>query len=535
VAKKLPSILTAKRLNAPSPFSYVDHTHDDFPPVVADITARDAFAVDRRYEGVIVYVQSDQTTYQLRGGVANSNWITLVTVTGVASHTTLGDIGTNSHVAIDSHIADATLHFTQAAISITESQISDLQAYSLPSHNHDATYLGIAAPSASTNALESLTSTVNVSLAAEPLAGQVLMAVDCDTATWQFVSGAGGAGDIVQTGSPANTYVAYFTADKNLSGDAGMTWITASARLNITGINPVIRLQDSNSTGVTMLNLIEFYDSTVLIGEVGYITGAAGDLSLKNTVGDIQLDTNGTANVIISGNGDLDIGGYLIGYAGLPSDGDFLTWVTANSRAEFVTPTVVSATGTPVDNQIAVFDSVNTVVGDANFLWTGTVFTADGLVYNSANDQLTLGSADLQVPGLVINGSATASPFVNLQQNSVTIASFRYDDADTRLEVSSASDNIAIRPGNVDMLVVTSALTTLSSPLTVTGYIEAGTEILFTEMADHVFTPVAGRGIVWLRDDANGNKLIFSDDEDVDWVLNTEGGSLTQTLLLMGG
>lgn len=31
--------------------------------------------------------------------------------------------------AQDTHIADATLHFTQAAISITESQISDLQAY----------------------------------------------------------------------------------------------------------------------------------------------------------------------------------------------------------------------------------------------------------------------------------------------------------------------------------------------------------------------------------------------------------------------
>jgi len=44
-------------------------------------------------------------------------------------HTTLSNIGTNSHAAIDLHIADATIHFTQASISITESQISDLGTY----------------------------------------------------------------------------------------------------------------------------------------------------------------------------------------------------------------------------------------------------------------------------------------------------------------------------------------------------------------------------------------------------------------------
>jgi hypothetical protein len=46
---------------------------------------------------------------------------------GVTDHTLLSNIGTNTHAQIDSHIADSTIHFTQAAISITESQISDLQ------------------------------------------------------------------------------------------------------------------------------------------------------------------------------------------------------------------------------------------------------------------------------------------------------------------------------------------------------------------------------------------------------------------------
>lgn len=537
MAKKISKTLADAREHGPRLYASVSHTHNDYPPVLADLTARDALAVADRYEGLIVYVLSNQTTYQLRGGVTNSDWITLVTVTGVASHTVLGDIGVNSHVAIDTHIADTTLHYTQASISITESQISDLQAYSLTSHDHAGVYLPIGGTALIANALASATSTIDVASAAQPLIGQVLTATSHLGATWQFPpgGGAGTPGDIVQTGAPLDTYVGYFTADKNLSGDAGMTWITAAACFQISGSNPRIKIEDNDSTGISMTNSLEFHDSTTLVGEVGYITGAAGDISIKNTVGDIQFDTDGSANVIISGDGNIDIGGYIDGYAGTPQDGDFLTWVTSSTRAEFVTPTVISATGTPVDNQIAVFDSVNTLEGDPNFLWDQVTFTALDLVYDGSTDRLTLGGGDLATPGFYIDGSATATPFINLQQGGTTRGVFRFSDAADRVEVSSTADEIAIRPGNVDMLVVTSALTTLSSPLTVTGYIEAGTEILMTEMADHVFTPVAGRGIIWTRDDVNGNKLIYSDDEDVDWVLNTDAGGLTEILLLMGG
>ncbi len=43
-------------------------------------------------------------------------------------HTAIMNIGLNDHAAIDTHIADATIHFTQAAISIPASQISDFDA-----------------------------------------------------------------------------------------------------------------------------------------------------------------------------------------------------------------------------------------------------------------------------------------------------------------------------------------------------------------------------------------------------------------------
>jgi hypothetical protein len=48
-------------------------------------------------------------------------------------------------------------------------------------------------------------------------------------------------------------------------------------------------------------------------------------------------------------------------------------------------------------------------------------------------------------------------------------------------------------------------------------------ELVFTEQADHVFTPVATRGVVWVRSDTP-NVLIFTDDDGTDWILNTSGG-----------
>ena len=41
-------------------------------------------------------------------------------------HTTIQNIGSNSHAQIDTHISDSSIHFTEASIEITQSQISDL-------------------------------------------------------------------------------------------------------------------------------------------------------------------------------------------------------------------------------------------------------------------------------------------------------------------------------------------------------------------------------------------------------------------------
>lgn len=82
-------------------------------------------------EGVPVGGSAGQVLSKIDGTNFNTEWVTPDTV--ITDHTALSNIGTNTHAQIDTHIADSTVHFTQAAISITESQISDLQNYALDS------------------------------------------------------------------------------------------------------------------------------------------------------------------------------------------------------------------------------------------------------------------------------------------------------------------------------------------------------------------------------------------------------------------
>lgn len=61
---------------------------------VADLTARDAISSLRRKNGMMVYVESDSKTYQLNGGVTNSDW----------SEFTSGSGGTTAETLVQSTI-----------------------------------------------------------------------------------------------------------------------------------------------------------------------------------------------------------------------------------------------------------------------------------------------------------------------------------------------------------------------------------------------------------------------------------------------
>ncbi|GAH12939.1 unnamed protein product, partial [marine sediment metagenome] len=73
-------------------------------------------------------VDNDVLTYNSGSGL----WEPATPAVVITDHTALSNIGTNTHAQIDTHIATGSpIHYLQSEISITESQISDLQSYLL--------------------------------------------------------------------------------------------------------------------------------------------------------------------------------------------------------------------------------------------------------------------------------------------------------------------------------------------------------------------------------------------------------------------
>jgi len=116
--------------------------------VTGTVDGRDVAADGTKLDGIELNATADQTAGEIEAIVSHDNLLGFVTnehidwtidqgvtnihsgnYTNTTDHTALSNIGTNSHPVIDNHIADGTLHYTQASISITESQISDFGSY----------------------------------------------------------------------------------------------------------------------------------------------------------------------------------------------------------------------------------------------------------------------------------------------------------------------------------------------------------------------------------------------------------------------
>lgn len=90
--------------------------------------------------------------------------------------------------------------------------------------------------------------------------------------------------------------------------------------------------------------------------------------------GDLQMD------------GNLDLT-YIDGYAGTPSDGQILTWVTANGRAEFTTGGGGGIGGTIADNQVARGAlTANDIEGSSTLTFDGITLKVGNTTSNAAVD-----------------------------------------------------------------------------------------------------------------------------------------------------
>lgn len=168
----------------------------------ADITARDLLNSGKRYEGLIVYVEADEKSYQLQGGITNGDWVEFG-----ASATPFDGTVTDTLNFVEAYTSDTgsvpALAIANKSFCILTGTISEIH--------------GIATPSAGKNAIlivrnQQGTDIVikNSSASATLPANRILTGVgsdidllddacliliyDYNAEFWQVVGGAGGGG-----------------------------------------------------------------------------------------------------------------------------------------------------------------------------------------------------------------------------------------------------------------------------------------------------------------------------------------------------
>jgi hypothetical protein len=78
----------------------------------ADLTARNAIATGRRYTGMVVYVESEETNFQLIGGITNSDWAEFSGSGGGAGSTGGTETLTNNAVNTITNIGEYLVNFS---------------------------------------------------------------------------------------------------------------------------------------------------------------------------------------------------------------------------------------------------------------------------------------------------------------------------------------------------------------------------------------------------------------------------------------
>ena len=280
------------------------------------------------------------------GGVTNTSELTndgadgvnpfITSASLVTDHTALSNIGTNTHVQIDNHIADSTLHYTQASISITESQISDLQSYLL------STDIDTFAELQAIVADETLVkSGDNISLF---------------TNDSGYITSSALSGYVQTTDIDTFAELQAIVADETLvkSGDNISLFTNDSGYITATLTDEEVQdLAGAMVTGNT--------ETLITVTYIGFDNTL--DFVVEN---DLSLYDNTTSGFLVSA--DID--------------------TFAELDAIVADESLLKSTGTPVANQIAIWNNANTLEGRGDMTLTATTFSLD--VAEFGNSTLSL-------------------------------------------------------------------------------------------------------------------------------------------------
>jgi hypothetical protein len=232
--------------------------------------------------------------------------------------------------------------------------------------------------------------------------GTISMASLSANRTWTFPNSSITVGNVNSTGSPSNSQVAVWTNSNTIEGQNDLLWTGSvfavgaggSGAIHLTAdTNQIVLNSDDPNDGTITLSgsmtSARFYTFPDITGDV-LISGGAGTLT--------SINLTAATNQIV-----LDSDGTFTGTVTMASLGASRVYTFPDAS---ITVGNVSNTGTPVDNQLAVWTSATVVEGDANLTWDATTLSvlnvtitndlnlSGGVAHGIEFDNGTAGAAD---------------------------------------------------------------------------------------------------------------------------------------------
>jgi len=276
----------------------------------------------------------------------------------------------------------------------------------------------------------------------------------------------------------------------NLSSITTVSNLTmeVSGHLILESTDGYIVVRDSNVSVISDSDArVEFW-SHVKDAELGFITNSA-NMSLYNHKGQIiiQAGTASEYDIVFESNVVFNGGG----------------------------GTEITKSGTPVNNQIALWTSSSNLEGDAELTYDGNHLRVNG-------GNITLRNTATYLNIIDSNASSANSSNTRVRfgwGGSDTIQAQIYTNSG-ELRIDNTAKIIRLMPGSGSG----------DDTVVLVGNLDVSKDLVFTEQAAVSNTPAATFGIVWTRNDAPNN-LIFTDDAGTPFVLNSDGRTSTTTNL----
>lgn len=310
--------------------------------------------------------------------------------------------------------------------------------------------------------------------------GQVLQSNGAAAAP-SFENAAGG-GNVSNTGTPVDSQIAVWTSATVVEGDPSFTWDTSTNYLSLntdgdTGSTIYMGVDDYIANNLVSMSHVlggttALYLATVGTGRnvaIGEASGEFGGTTPGSGVLKLPDVTTTPAGTLTSGGGMLYVSGTSLYFH---DDAGTATDLTASGSGN------VSNTGTPVNNQVAVWTNSTTIEGTADLTYTVGVpndptlslgVNTDGTsrFYMGANDQM------------IVNGSRWDTFVNNLGGLSVT--------STQNVEVGGTGGSFGSTGAGTKVLRLNDVGTTPSGTLTSGGLLYvSGTDLYFHDDAGGV-------------------------------------------------